>query len=284
MSRSLAPGHCWLVLGVSFFAVWFSIKANLPDGQAQVVMTGALFHAAADLKSARWTRAAAELALVVALKPVAIPAFGIAFVLYPPLRKPLLLAFGAALLLPFIYPQPNMVLALYVAAWDKLQIAGTPARGAWPWLADISTLLDAMKIQLTVGGQLVLRAVAAVATLAVAIRAKKANQSSASFIALALGLLYLTLFDPRCESVSYVALTPAFGLAAGLALERDPHAKLGLLLLVAGIALGVPWGKGIDPWFKPAMALLFFLLIAGAVVRGYCPAWLGEADRIHAHG
>jgi len=284
MSRLLAPGHPWQVLGIAFIVVWFGAKANLPDGQAQVVMTGLLLHAAADLKLARWNRAAAELAIAVAFKPVAISVFGLAFVLYPSLRKPLLVALSIALLLPFLYPQPGMVLAVYHAALDKLLIAGQPPRGAWPWLADISTLLDALQIRLAVGGQLLLRALAAVTMLAIAIRARNVNQSSLSFMALALGLLYLTLFNPRCESVSYVALTPAIGVSAGLAITRESYAKLGWLLLAAGVALGVPWGKGFDPWLKPAIALFYFVLIAGAVLLRYRPAWLGDADKIETHG
>ena len=79
--------------------------------------------------------------------------------------------------------------------------------------------------------QLVLRILAALVTLAIAIRARNLDQWSTSFVLLILGSVYLTLFNPRSESVSYVALTPGIGLSAGLLLSRYPYATLGWLLL-----------------------------------------------------
>jgi hypothetical protein len=275
MSRQLSSNRPWQVLGVTFVAVWFSLKANLPDGQAQVVITGSLLHAAADLKQTRWLPAAAQLALAVAIKPIALTAMGLAFVVYPPLRKWLLLTTLFAALLPFQYPDPNYVVTVYRTALMKLLFASSPERGAWPWLADISTLLDAVGLPLNVICQLMLRVVAALATLAIAIRARILDQWSTSFVLLTLSLVYLTLFNPRSESVSYVALTPAIGLSAGILLSRSSLAALGWLLLVAGVALGVPWGRSIDPWLKPAIALIYFALIASAVVWRYRAQWLG---------
>lgn len=275
MSRQLSSNWPWQVLGVTFVAVWFSLKANLPDGQAQVVITGSLLHAAADLKQTRWLPAAAQLALAVAIKPIALTAMGLAFVVYPPLRKWLLLTTLFAALLPFQYPDPNYVVTVYRTALMKLLFASSPERGAWPWLADISTLLDAVGLPLNVICQLMLRVVAALATLAIAIRARILDQWSTSFVLLTLSLVYLTLFNPRSESVSYVALTPAIGLSAGILLSRSSLAALGWLLLVAGVALGVPWGRSIDPWLKPAIALIYFALIASAVVWRYRAQWLG---------
>ena len=83
VSCQLSSERPWQVLGVALLVVWFSLKANLSDGQAQVVMTGLLLHAAADLRQKRWPQAAAQLALAVAFKPIALATLGLAFVLYP---------------------------------------------------------------------------------------------------------------------------------------------------------------------------------------------------------
>jgi hypothetical protein len=283
VSWQLSSKRSWQVLGVALVAVWFSLKANLSDGQAQVVVTGLLLHAAANLRQMRWPQAAAQLALAVAIKPIALAALGLAFVLYLPLRKWLLLAALFVVLLPFLYPDPSFVATVYRAALVKLLVAGSPDRGTWLWLADISTLLDAVGLPLNVLGQLVLRALAALATLAIAIRARNLDQWSTSFVLLILSLVYLTLFNPRSESVSYVALTPGIGLSAGLLLSRYSLATIGWLLLLAGVALGVPWGRSIDAWLKPAIALIYFVLIAGAIVWRCRAQWLGCGDTETAH-
>jgi alpha-1,2-mannosyltransferase len=278
VSRQLSPTQPWQVLGVALLAVWFSLKANLSDGQAQVIMTGLLLHTAADLRLERWPQAAAQLALAVIFKPIALATLGLAFVLYPPLRKWLLLAILFAALLPFLHPDPSFVATEYRAALAKLLVAATPGRGDWPWLADISTLLDAVGLPFNELDQLALRTVAALATLVIVIWAQNLDRWSTNFVLLTLSLIYLTLFNPRTESVSYVALTPAIGLSAGLQLSCYSRETLGWLLLVAGVALGVSWSQPIDPWLKPAIALIYFVLI-GCVIICRCRAqWLGSSD------
>ncbi len=275
LSWQLSSTLPWQVVGAALLAVWFSLNFNLSDGQAQVVVTGLLLHAAANIGQARWPRAAVQLALAVAFKPIAVATLGMAFVLYPPLRKWLLLTMLFVVVLPFLNSNPIFVTTAYHAALVKLFVAGTPSRDAWPWGTDISTLLDAVGLRLNILSQFVLRILAALATLSVAIRAKKLDQWNASFVLLILSLVYLTLFNPRCESVSYVALTPGIGLCAGLQLSRNWHAPLGWLLLVGGVALGVQWGRTIDGWLKPAIALGYFILIIGAVAWRCRAQWLG---------
>jgi hypothetical protein len=89
------------------------------------------------------------------------------------------------------------------------------------------------------------------------------------------------LFNPRCESVSYVALTPAVGLSAGLLLARTLQTKLGWLFLAIGVVLGVPNHGGIDAWLKPSLSLLYFTLIAVYVVWRRPAQWLGSVDGDH---
>ena len=140
-------------------------------------------------------------------------------------------------------------------------------------LCDLLETLDRFGLQLSIGAQTALRAAAALGMLGIAIRARRSAPESLDRTILALGLLFLTLFNPRSESVSYVALTPAFGLGAAAMLIRDARSPLGWGLLAAGVALGVPWNRTIDSWLKPALALAYLLLIASSAIRGRGAPW-----------
>jgi alpha-1,2-mannosyltransferase len=217
-------------------------------------------HAACEFISGRPWRCAAMLALAVAFKPVAIIMLLLMFVLYREVRLPLVIAVAVVLLLPMLRPDPNFAWAEYRSFLDKISVAATPSPGAWPWLADIATLLNAFGFTIGLAGLFVIRAFAAAATLFVAWRGKVLLSRSWSVCtALALSLTYLTLFNPRTESDAYVALTPMFGLCAGLLIAKKPGSALGWLLFGAAFAVGIPWGTSTDPWLKPMLGLTFIL-------------------------
>lgn len=280
LSWHLSPKHSWLVSGVALVAVWFGMKTNLSDGQMQIVMTGLLMHAASDFAVKKWLRSSAALVLAMAFKPVAAPVLGLALLVYPPLRKWVGLFLLIAFLVPFVGRDPAYVAGMYRAALLKMIVAASPAPGEWPWLSEFFTLLDAIHLHLDVLTQAVLRGVVAFIFAGLAIRARNSNVSSICSVVLALGLIYLTLFNPRNESDSYVALIPAVGISAGLSLSNDWRGRLGWVLLGIGLALGIPWAHTIDAWLKPALATIYLAVTAGPVILRRQVSWLGGPEPV----
>ncbi len=167
---------------------------------------------------------------------------------------------------------------MYHAALLKMLVAASPNPGEWPWLADLSTMLDALGTHLSIMGQFLIRASAALIMLGIAMRARAVNFPSVSFVVSALGLTYLTVFNPRNEADSFVAIAPIVGISAGLLLAGNLRAISGWFLLAAAVALGVRWGRSIDAWLKPGLALTYFGFVAAAVIwRRHVP-WLAVID------
>jgi hypothetical protein len=247
------------ILGASLFATLPSVNANLSDGQPQVIMTGLVLHAAADIAYQKYWRSAALLGLVAAFKPLALAPLLIVFAMLPRSRLPLLVACLAILLLPLLHPSPRFAMLEYARFAEKMRTAGAPPPGAWPWFADIGTFLRMLGIVPGQIGELVIRGIAALGALALALYARRLAAPIQVTTLLVLGLTYLTVFSPRTESVSYVALTPMLGLSASLLLARDRRCPAGWLLFFAALALGVAWGRGVDPWLKPLLGLVFVL-------------------------
>jgi alpha-1,2-mannosyltransferase len=247
------------VLAVALLATLPSLNRNLSDGQAQVIMTGLLMHGAGELASKRPWRCAAFLALAVAFKPIAIAMPLLVFVLFAGVRLPLVAAAGVIVLLPVIRPDPSFAVAEYSSFLGKIAVAGTPVPGEWPWLADVATFLEARGIAVPPAGIFIIRALAAACALFVAWRARFLARPWHVCTVLALSLTYLTLFNPRTESDAYVALTPMFGLSAGLMLAHNTRSIPGWAVLGAGLALGIAWNVHIDAWLKPLLALIYIL-------------------------
>jgi alpha-1,2-mannosyltransferase len=257
LARLVSPAQGLPVLAIALLATLPSLNRNLSDGQAQVIMTGLLLNAASDLIVQRNWRCAALLSLAFAIKPIAVPMVGLVFVLFSELRVPLLIGLCAVLLLPLIHPDSGFALAEYGNFIEKILVAGQVSAAAWPWLADISTLLAALGIPIGQTGQLAIRAVGAGLALYLGYRARNLSRVENICAVLALSLIYLTLLNPRTEFDAYVALSSVIGISAGAVLSRTRSSVLGWALLGAALALGIPWGKQIDPWLKPALALLY---------------------------
>ncbi|MFO1059043.1 MAG: glycosyltransferase family 87 protein [Dongiaceae bacterium] len=265
LARLAAPGSS-LAVAVALLVCWAALEAVIANGQAQIAMTGLLLHGIAELARGRAWRSAMLLALAVALKPLAIATALTAGALYRPLRLPLAACGMALLLLPLLRPDPGFAVAEYGAALAKLQVAGAPAPTDWFSYPDIAALLHVAGLTLSAPAQLALRIVAAVATLVLAWHARRRPAGGGALALAALTLVYLTLFNPRIESQTYVALAPALGVGAGMLLARLPASAWGWLLAAGGIALGIVWGDAIDCWLKPLLATAYLGVLAAAVL------------------
>jgi alpha-1,2-mannosyltransferase len=266
-------GSHFLRAGIALLTVWFSVKANIHDAQAQLVMTGLVLHAGADFAQQRWRRGAFLAVLSTAMKTVSLPFTLVAFVIFPKARLPMLVAALAALALPFVHGNPSFVAHEYHEALVKLVVAAAPAQGEWPWIADIGTFLRQIGIALDIRGQTAIRAVAAILVLAACWLDRSSSLDRRVMTLLTLTLTFATVFNPRAESVSYAALTSIPALWAARELVEDWQRPFGYVSLLAGIALGVPWGVSIDPWLKPLIGLGCSILAMLGVWQSARTAW-----------
>jgi hypothetical protein len=71
---------------------------------------------------------------------------------------------------------------------------------------------------------------------------------------------YITLFGPRNEFLSFVVLTPALAMLAGLMLMRNDADGRGWLLILAALLLGFTFDyHDVDGVLKPAIVLAIYV-------------------------
>ncbi|MBK1842903.1 DUF2029 domain-containing protein [Azospirillum sp. YIM B02556] len=118
-------------------AAWVLVAAiptasiNILRCQCELIMMSVVLHAAVDLARGRDRRGAVMLALAVALKPLALVPALLFALLRPGVRRPLTLGLLAALLAPFLHPDPGYVAGQYAAMVGKLATAAAPDSGRW---------------------------------------------------------------------------------------------------------------------------------------------------------
>jgi hypothetical protein len=275
LTRALAPPERPVLESVALagFPLLISIPAawfNLKGVQAQVPMTAAMMAAGAAMAGGRWVGASLWLFVAIAMKPLAIVMLLLCAALVREMRWLLLAALVALLLLPFGVLDWSYLLAQHQALGLKLWHIATAPLEEWPYQADLSTMLRALGVPLPPAVSLPLRLAAALATLALAWHARR--DSGRGGFALAVLLLsgcYITLFGPRNEFLSFIVLTPALGVLAGLVLGRDARDLRGWLLVGAALLLGFSFGLKVDAVLKPALVLAIYLwLAAGMLQRG----------------
>lgn len=259
---ALAPDYGRVAAPTALLLVALAAGATIGNGQAQILMVGSILAAAWCVMERRWAGAAAWLVLAVAAKPVAVVALLLFGALYRPLPLRLFGFLLLAVAVTFLHPDPAYVAQEWLASATKLAISSTPTDGGWP---DIGGLLASLGLHPGDRALFLVRAAMAPVTLAVAaaILLRRAPAEGA-FLALALAMAYLMIFNPRSEPASYVALAAVVAVAAVVLLfERWQPRSAGALIL-ACLLLGVRFRPedGIDPWLKPLLALAlaaFFL-------------------------
>lgn len=284
----------WVILGVFASGTWrlarlaspsggpnlfalvtlLSIPAALGTartGQMDIPLVGLMIHGAVDLAGRRWGRATFSLCLAFALKPLAVVMALLAAALYRPMRWRLAAGMAAALLFPFLCGDPAYAWSQYQLAIHKLDVASRPHQG----FCDLGALLRTMGIRVGDGVLMLVRAVAALATLAlVRIGLRRWGEPRGAILALSFAAAYLMLFNPRTETNSYAILAPVVAVFSAWFLLADRRPREGWMLAAIGVGLGSNnYGNAIhawtDHWFKAALGFLFL---------GYL-AWLVLADR-----
>jgi hypothetical protein len=248
-----------VVLLINAPAAWFNFKGI----QAQVPMTAAMIAASAAMIGSRWRAAAFWLFVAVAMKPLALVMVLLCGALVREMRWLLVGAVAAVILIPFVFLDWSYLVGQYQAMGLKLWHIATAPPLEWPYLADFSTMLRALGVELPPAVALGIRLTAALGTLALAWRVKQmGDPRSFAFAVLVLSGCYVTLFGPRNEFLSFIVLTPSLAALAGLMLIRDDADHRGWLLIAAALVLGFAWNLAIDSVLKPAIVVAIYVWLA----------------------
>lgn len=241
------------------------------NGQANLAFAGLCLLLAVCLARSWWNLAAVCLVVLVAVKPL-----GLVLVLLAPwFYRRLLLPLGVGLTvfaaLPFVFAPADYAASQYrAAARHLLDWSGTTENR----FADLTALLRMAGLELSRGAASVLRATAALATLALWIRT--AGRSREPWRALTLVLLstvYLMLFNPMTEKNSYAIVAPAFAVGAAAFFGSPGTRRLGwclaFVLLSVGILPELLWRvtHNFGLWWDPLTVLVVGLCLAYAIVR-----------------
>jgi hypothetical protein len=113
-----------------------------------------------------------------------------------------------------------------------------------------------------------IRLAAAFGTLWLAWRVRNTGDHKAFALALlTLSGLFITLFGPRNENVSYLAVTPAISAVAFLMVLRNGADLRGWVLIVACQALGYVVSVPVDVVTKPAIIVVIYVWIAALMIQ-----------------
>lgn len=259
---------------MSFLAV-FSVAGNLRNGQSNLLMAGTMMLAAAELADRRWWWATLWLVLGLAFKPLGLVMILLVGALYPrPMAWRLMLGIVGLAVMPFLFAGPGYAWSQYADFVAKMRAASVPDR-AFP---DIKGMTDSFGLALSERVLFVIRAVAAPVTLGLVWLAMHRFGPRIGALALLTGAsVYLMLFNPRTEGLSYVALAPVLGVFACWSVWERPRPWVAAWLVIYAALLGLEYelfGKrlGTGNWFKPLMCSLFVIYVMWLVVRGWCPA------------
>jgi alpha-1,2-mannosyltransferase len=267
LARVVEPGPRRLFLLVSALAMPAAF-GSIKNGQTNLLLAGAMAHAAVDWITARRRATVVWLIVAVIVKPI-----GLVMVLLLAATDLALIPWlaGGLLLtaaLPLLFDPWPYVVAQY-RAWvaDLLSIAPSGEHR----FDDINGLLRTLDVHVPTQWMLLVRAAAGALTLAVWwVAAKRLGEPQRGLTLLGLSAAYLMLFNPRTESNSYVILSHSIAALALLVLVVQRR-RIGWLLVGLDVAMANGMsGKTIwlmtRLWLMPVLAAVFFAFLVFEVL------------------
>ncbi|PLP57055.1 hypothetical protein CYK37_22725 [Mesorhizobium loti] len=246
-----------------FLAIPLSLGA-IRNGQATVLLTAACWLLTLSALGNR--RAETVLWALIALiaKPTAVVMVLLVGAMRPRLIPFLALAVGLVFAIPYAFAPVDYVNAQHAEFFRLLTSMGANRSGTFE-AADFTGLFAALDIALPASVTTVLRLAAAGAVLVAALWLDRKNDRQLSaFTAFLLAAYYMTVFNPRVESNTYVMLVAPAALAISLMRARDE--AWNLILILGAVVFMCGW-TGIDrglhaalnPWFKPLVMTLVLI-------------------------
>lgn len=247
-----------------------SSLSSARSGQFNLPLAALLLHAAIDLGSLRWNRAAVGLAFAVALKPFSMPMLLLSAALHRPIRVRGLVGMVIVIASPFLFARTSYVLTQYQYYWKKMHALSDPNER----FCNLHGLWRSMGLDAPASAYLIAAVIAGLLTLALAYYAQRsaATRMEAAIFMFALCASYLMLFNPKTETNSYVILAPAiaaFAVRRQAAFGWDREAWF-LAILALGLGVenyGSAIFRGTNFWLKPLIAVVFVAYLVSVSVR-----------------
>jgi hypothetical protein len=244
-----------------FLAIPLSLGA-IRNGQATVLLTAACWLLTLSAMDNRRAETIFWASVALIAKPTAIVMVLLVGAIRLRLIPFLLLAIGLVFAIPYAFAPADYVSAQHAEFFRLLTSMGANRSGAFE-AADFTGLFAALDVSVPASVTIVLRlAVAAAVLLASLWLDRKNDRQLSAFAIFLLAAYYMTVFNPRVESNTYVMLVAPAALAISLMRTRDEGWNLPLIL---GAVVFICGWTGIDrslhaalnPWFKPlAMTLV----------------------------
>ncbi len=239
--------------------------AGLRTGQATLAMTGMILIAIEAFARSKNGRAAAWLALSIAIKPLGVVLALLASVVSPRLGWRWGVAMAVVAISPFFFQQTSYVLLQHQQFLEMIRAA--EKLGSAEWFAHLFGMLRALGVITPPSYQLLVRLAAAPLTLllCVAISRRVARERAAIWI-YTLGAVYVMLFNPRTENSTYLMLGPAIGYF--LAEEWLVRRRNGRIAFLVAITTALTGSYVIAAPFTPAGAVAIWLAPLACIIFG----------------
>lgn len=260
------PDAIWiagLLLAVNVWPGWYHFK----HVQLQIPMIAAMMLATAALMRERYNLSALWLTIALILKPISLVMLLLTAATVPRMRVQLIVGILIAAALPFAFLHWHYLIEQYQDLGTKLWTVTTAPPGEWIYQADFTTLLRAVGVVLPGKVSFAIRLLVALGTLLLACRVRNTGNHKAFAMALLLlSGLYITLFGPRNENVSYLAVTPAISAVGFLMVLRNGADLRGWALIVACQFLGYVVSVPVDVITKPAITVVIYVWMAALMI------------------
>lgn len=234
--------------------------AALSNGQTNLPLSAVLVLTALALRDQRWPLAGALLTTALLLKPISLAPWLLAFAVFVPVRRFLLLGILAALGVGSLHPSFSYAWQQHLGFLHKLINSYTPENLR---VSDIFGILQKAGVPTSHHVDTVTRALASLAALWFCWWKYRRGQILRGSWALWVGsCIILTVFNPRAETNSYVLISPLLAWLACVHLLQPQGNKLaGAMLAMACLGLMCDgMGKTIylatDVWLKPLIVLV----------------------------
>ncbi len=234
--------------------------ASLNNGQTNLPLSACLVLSALAIRDQKWMLAALLFSLSLALKPIALAPWLLAFAVIPAMRRPLLLGIPGLVLVGFLHPNPSYAWGQWVEFFVKLSHSYTPENLR---VSDIFGAVGKAGLEVPPILEKGIRAGACLGALIwVWCSYRFKGLTAASWSLWVSTALVFTVLNPRAETNSYVLISPLLAFAA-ISYSRGGAGvrwKVGVLatacigLMCDGMGLWIY--KATDVWFKPLIVLL----------------------------
>ncbi len=269
------------------FLVLPAALSSIMNGQSNLLLAGAMAHAAVECVNDKRLPAVAWLMAGVVAKPIAI-VMALLLAATDVAMLPWLIG-GATItaVLPWLFDSWSTVAETY-GSWFQQMVLIAPS--SEPRFEDIAGLVRVLNVHPDPALLFWLRLAAGGATLLVWwLGSRRLAEPARAFTLLGLSAGYLMLFNPRTESNSYVILAPILAVVAARALAVGGSwtnwLPAGMALALGNASMGNPIWPWTKLWLKPVVALVFMGYLCYESLRAApsMPGCQGESGEERDH-